>query len=240
LVERGASVVVAARDASSLTAACQRLGNSASAATCDVLQDDDVQSLTTAAVERLGGIDVWVNAAGRSSRGAVLETSLEDFRAAWELNFLATVRCSAAAAPHLIESSGHLVNIGSLASKFAPRWLGAYPTSKFPLAAYCQQLRLEEGDKGLHVLLVCPGPLTRDDGGNRYDAQTDGLPEAAGKPGGGAKVRTLDPHQVAEKILRACERRTPELILPAKARLLAVISQWWPAWGDRLLRRSSS
>ena len=51
------------------------------------------------------------------------------------------------------------MNIGSLAAKTASPYLGAYPASKFPLAAYSQQLRLELAPQGLHVLLVCPGPI---------------------------------------------------------------------------------
>ena len=75
----------------------------------------------------------------------MLDTTAADFQRLWELNFLATVRLSRAAVPELQQTRGHLVNIGSLAAKVAPRYLGAYPASKFPLAAYCQQLRLELG-----------------------------------------------------------------------------------------------
>ena len=64
---------------------------------------------------------------------------------------------------------GHVVNLGSLAAKTAARWMGAYPATKFALAAYTQQLRLELGPEGLHVLLVCPGPVARKDD-RPYDA----------------------------------------------------------------------
>ena len=79
-----------------------------------------------------------------------------------DLNFLSTVRVTQAALPHLLKTGGHLVQIGSLATKIASRYLGAYAASKFPVAAYCQQLRLELGPQGLHTLLVCPGPIRRD------------------------------------------------------------------------------
>ena len=60
-----------------------------------------------------------------------------------------------------------MVNIGSLAAKSAARFLGAYPASKFPVAAYSQQLRYELNPQGVHVLLVCPGPIARPDAGRR-------------------------------------------------------------------------
>ncbi|MGI9457382.1 MAG: SDR family NAD(P)-dependent oxidoreductase, partial [Aeoliella sp.] len=141
---------------------------------------------------------------------------------------------------------GHLVLVGSLASHVAPRYLGAYPASKFPLAAIAQQLRLELGPSGLHTLLVCPGPIARhmlgdhasgDKSDDRYQAEARGVPASAGGPGGGAKVLALDPHNLAERILKACQRRRSELVLPRKARLLFVLNQISPRLGDWLLKR---
>jgi short-subunit dehydrogenase len=154
-----------------------------------------------------------------------------------QLNFLALVRCTAAALPALIRSRGHLVNIGSLASKVATPYLGAYPVSKFAVAAYTQQLRLELKPRGVHVLLVCPGPISRDDAGRRYQVPRRGLPEQAHRPGGGTKVRSRSPEDVAAKTVRACQRRRPELVVPGKARLLFALAQLWPSMGDRILRR---
>lgn len=246
LAKSGAAVAIAASSDDSLQQALAELQPLTGAARpclafrTNVLQDADVEQLASGVVDALGGIDLWINCAGKSSRGSIAETSLDEFRELWELNFLATVRCSLAALPHLQQSRGHLINIGSLATKFAPRWLGAYPTSKHPLAAFCQQLRLEQRESGLHVLLVCPGPLTRDDAGERYGVAAKGLPAEAAQPGGGAKVNTLAPKRVAERSLLACEKRKPELILPGKARLLAILSQCSAAWGDWLLLRKSS
>jgi short-subunit dehydrogenase len=154
-----------------------------------------------------------------------------------ELNFLAAVRCTQQALPHLLPSRGHLVFIGSLASKVASSYLGAYPASKFPLGAYAQQLRMELGANGLHTLLVCPGPIRRDDQGVRYDSQTEGLPESARRPGGGVRLKGIDPRQLAQRIAKACERRQAELVMPSSARWLAAISQLWPTLGDRIIRR---
>jgi short-subunit dehydrogenase len=142
-----------------------------------------------------------------------------------------------------MQSRGHLVLIGSLASKVAAGYLGAYPASKFPIAALAQQLRMELGDKGLHTLLVCPGPIARD-GGNesesRYANQAPGVPAAAQQPGGGAKVRAIDPTWLSERILRACEERRAELVVPRYARLLFAASQLSPRFGDWCLRKMTT
>ena len=128
-----------------------------------------------------------VNNAGRTMRGKVLDTTPEQFRDLMELNLIALVRCTRAAAPHLLAERGHVVNIGSLAAKSAARWLGAYPATKFAVAAYSQQLRLELGPQGLHVLLVCPGPIQRSDTRLYPLCGLEDVPERARQPGGGGE-----------------------------------------------------
>jgi NAD(P)-dependent dehydrogenase (short-subunit alcohol dehydrogenase family) len=206
----------------------------------DVTQQDSVDALIAATLDRFGRIDALVNCAGRSTRGEALATTPEQFRDLLELNFLATVRCTRAAAPQLIQAGGHLVLIGSLAAKTAARYLGAYPASKFPVAAYAQQLRFELNPQGVHVLLVCPGPIARPDAGRRYDQQAGGLPAAARQPGGGVRLKGVSQDRLVANILRYCERRQPELVMPAKSRLLFAISQLSPSWGDWIIGKMTS
>jgi short-subunit dehydrogenase len=234
LAKAGAKVVVAARDQRRLESAAGQIA--ARGIVCDVTQQDDVERLIQAVIAEQGRLDLLVNAAGRSSRGAIEQTSAEQFRELLELNFLAAVRTTQAALPHLLKSRGHVVQIGSLAAKTASPHLGAYPASKFPLAAYAQQLRLELGPRGLHVLLVCPGPIRRDDAG-RYASEAAGLPDSASKPGGGVKLKGLDPDRLAARILEACQRRQPELVVPGRAKLLFAVSQLWPGLGDWIVRK---
>jgi uncharacterized protein len=238
--QHGARLVLAARDVDRVAAAAKGLsadGSQAIGVAADVTRDADVQSLLAQAVGRFGRLDVLVNNAGRAARGDALATSPDQFRELLELNFLSLVRCTQAAAPHLLLSRGHLVNIGSLASKTASRYLAAYPASKFPVAAYSQQLRYELGPQGVHVLLVCPGPIARQDQGLRYGPEAADLPPSALKPGAGVKLRGIPPEKLAAKILAACQRRQPELVVPSKARLLFAISQLWPSLGDRIIRK---
>jgi uncharacterized protein len=107
------------------------------------------------------------------------------------------------------------------------------------MAAYSQQLRMELAPEGLHVLLVCPGPVARKDDRLYPLEGLDGLPPRARRPGGGAKTRTISPQWLAGEILRACEERRPDLIVPYKARLLFALAQLWPRLGDRILLRNT-
>ena len=205
----------------------------------DITRQEDVDRLFAQTLERFGRLDVLVNNAGRSMRGKVLDTTPEQFRELMELNLIALVRCTRAAVPHLLQQQGHVVNIGSLAAKSAARWVGAYPATKFAVAAYSQQLRLELGPQGLHVLLVCPGPIQRKDARLYPLEGLEDVPERARVPGAGVQVRAIPPQELAGAILRACQRRQPELIIPGKARLLFALSQLWPSLGDWIVQRKS-
>lgn len=240
LAEGGARVALVARRREPLEAAVaelRKLGGEVIAVAGDVAWQDDVDRIAAEVTQQFGKLNLLCNCAGRSTRGKALETTPEDFQQLLDVNLLATVRMTRAMGPLVIANRGHIVNIGSLASKVAPRFLGAYPASKFAVAAYTQQLRLELAAEGVHVMLVCPGPIQRDESGPRYAGTGADIPAAAQAAGGGAKVNAIPPNQLADQILQACERRKAELVIPGKARLLFAISQLSAAWGDRLLQK---
>jgi NAD(P)-dependent dehydrogenase (short-subunit alcohol dehydrogenase family) len=246
LVEHGARVAIVARRAPQIEVVTEELracGGNVLGLPADVTIQGDVDRLATAVESAWGGLDLLCHCAGRSMRGTALSTSADEFRELWDANFLSAVRCVQAFAPALSAAQGHIVLVGSLASKVAAGYLGAYPASKFPLAALAQQLRIELGERGPHVLLVCPGPVAREGRGRdegRYAVQAANVPVAAQQPGGGAKVRAIDPRWLSEQILRACQARRAELVVPRRSRLLFAITQLWPRCGDWLLRRMTS
>jgi len=240
--EAGAKIVIVGLEAPDVDRVAEEMRSSgvdALGLAANLTQQDDVDALFERTVDHYGRLDVLVNNAGRSMRGKVLETTPEQFRDLIELNLIATVRCTRAAVPHLLKQRGHVVNIGSLAAKSSSRWVGAYPASKHAVAAYSQQLRLELGPEGLHTLLVCPGPISRDDPRLYPLEGLEDIPERARAPGAGVKVSTIPPKKLTRAILNACEKRQAEIVMPGKARLLFAISQLWPSLGDWIVLRST-
>lgn len=240
--DAGAKIVIVGlepSDVKHVTDEMQSAGHDVLGLTANVTQQDDVDALLAKTIEHFGRLDVLVNNAGRSMRGKVLDTTPDQFRDLLELNLIATVRCTRAAVPHLLRNQGHIINIGSLAAKSASRWVGAYPASKHAVAAYSQQLRLELGPEGLHVLLVCPGPISRDNPRLYPLEGLEDIPEEARKPGAGVRVSTIPPERLTRAILRACERRKPEIVMPGKARLLFAIAQLFPSLGDWIVLRKT-
>ena len=105
----GAKVVLAARNAERLETVVARIRQShpnVLAVAADVTQQADVENLVRRTIDEFGRLDVLVNAAGRSARGQVIDTTPEEFAELLDLNFLAVVRCVRAAVPHLLKTQG--------------------------------------------------------------------------------------------------------------------------------------
>lgn len=230
-----AQVIIIARDQQRLTAACQDTP-SLQPIVADVLQNQQVVTAVESIVEKHGQIDVWINNVGKSTRADLQTTSIDAYQSMIEINFYSAVQCSTAVLPYLEKSSGSLVNLGSLASKTAWRNMSPYSTSKHALAAFSHQVRLE-GPANVHCLLVCPGPIRREDAGQRYTQESSNLDAAATQPGAGVKLKGICPKLLAAKIDRAIRRRKKELIVPGHTRILFSLLQLSPSLGDWILKK---
>ncbi len=134
LVKQGARVLLVARGLPQLDAAAQVLaafGGEVLTVSADVTKQDEIDRLAAKVHSAWGGLDALFHCAGRSMRGTALATSAEDFRALWESNFLSAVRCVQAFANSLAENRGHVVLIGSLASKVATSYLARIRRASF-------------------------------------------------------------------------------------------------------------
>ncbi|MDB2685736.1 SDR family NAD(P)-dependent oxidoreductase [Mariniblastus sp.] len=231
----GAQVAVLARNEQRLNEVCQASPN-LHPIVADVLVDDQVKIAIEAIIQQHGQIDVWINNVGKSTRADLLTCDVEAYQSMMDINFYSAVRCSTAVLPHLANSSGSLVNVGSLACKTAWRNMAPYSTSKHAMAAFSHQVRLE-GPPNVHCLLVCPGPIRRDDAGDRYAEEASGLDQAAAQPGAGVKLKGICPKRLADKIDRAIQRRKKELIVPGRTRILFSLLQLSPSLGDWLLKK---
>jgi short-subunit dehydrogenase len=101
---------------------------------------------------------------------------------------------------------------------------------------------LELAQRGVHLLLVCPGAIDRPDAGERYQqlVQERGLDPNLAKPAGGARLHRIDPQRLCQQILRAAHRRQPELIVPSKVRWLLGLHALFPQLAERWLKHPRS
>lgn len=207
----------------------------------DLANDQHAQRIAEQVRERCGRLDVLVNCIGSSDRGLASELTPARLHELIDQNLIPTLLCCQVFLPLLESSGGAVVNIGSLAGKVGARYLGGYNAAKHALAGLTQQLRLEWRDKGIHVALVSPGPIRRNDAGTRYADQTgDSVPASAAAPGGGTKVKGLDPQRVANTVLQCARRKRTDVILPGYLRFLIVLGNAFPRMGDWLLIKFTS
>lgn len=205
----------------------------------------DAKSAQAAAIEIslvAPEVDLVIQAIGTSDRGTIAGLTRERLHELIDTNLVTSLHAIQQLSPLFPARGGVIVLVGSLSSLFAPRFLGGYSIAKHGLVALAQQARLELAEKGIHVMLCCPGPIARPDSGSRYANETRklDLPPEAELPGGGAKVKGLCPQRLAKHILRAAERRELLMIRPKKAWWLRLLSAALPGLGERILRRKSS
>ena len=203
----------------------------------DVVDPQMAAGAVEAHLNRHGGLDVLINVVGRSDRGRIDRLAPDSLHELIDVNVVSALNMMNAAYASLKESGGSIVNIASLAGRVAPPYLGGYAIAKHALVAMTRQYRLEVAGEGVHVGLVCPGPIRRGDVSPRYDIDDPRVPASARRPGGGAALEGLDPAVVAAAVLRCAEARVVEITLPAKVRLLRVVDAIWPRLADRFLER---
>ena len=110
LVEAGANVAIVARSTDKLESAATQLrprgaGKVLSVA-ADITQADDVKRMIDTTLTEFGKLDLLVNCAGSSARGAIVDTPLDSFRHLMELNFFALVDCTKVCASALTKFEG--------------------------------------------------------------------------------------------------------------------------------------
>lgn len=103
-------------------------------------------------------VDVLVNNAGFAIAGAVEDTSLEELRHQFEVNFFAIHKLISLILPHMRKkNSGSIVNISSMGGRITFPFFGIYNASKHALESYTEALWMELRSTGIKVYLIEPG-----------------------------------------------------------------------------------
>lgn len=164
LVDAGARVVGAARRE---TRVAELEGVTPVA--CDVSVPEDCDRVVAAAVERLGGLDALVYAAGITWITPLDSTGPERWTEIFSTNLFGAAMVTRAAMPHLLSdtSDNRAVYLTSDSVEMPYPGLVAYGASKAALRAYCQGLAGEFA--GLRVTEIMVGPTIDTEMGERFD-----------------------------------------------------------------------
>lgn len=108
-------------------------------------------------VERAGRLNVLVNNAGMMQESLVEEMSLEDWQRNLTVNLTAPFLTIRAALPHLRETRGSIVNVGSIEGLGSNPQHAAYCASKAGLHGLTRAVAVDHGHEGVRCNAVAPG-----------------------------------------------------------------------------------
>ncbi len=158
---QGATVVLVARRQDLLDAVAERIttaGGTAMSISCDVSDMDAIDALVADVDNRIGGVDILINNAGRSIRRPLAESlqRWHDVDRTMVLNYYAPLRLTRGFAPGMLERrDGHIINVSTwgVLSEAAPLF-SVYNASKAALSAASRIAETEWGPRGVHTTLL--------------------------------------------------------------------------------------
>ena len=160
----GHTVVLVARDQSSLAAAVKSLAPSGTAKVftiiCDITELNCPDTIST----KLSGygcyLDILINNAAMGLSGRFDEQSREDIERLVSLNILALTRLTRHALPNMIaRGQGGILNIASLGACAPGPYQAAYYASKAYVVSLTEAIASEMTGQGVRVCVVAPGPV---------------------------------------------------------------------------------
>lgn len=154
-------LVLSGRNSAKLDALSTELG-------CDhFIHQGDVRDYTVCAemvkscVNRWGSVDVLVNNAGLGYFDPLISGKIEEWHDMIDVNIKGVLNCLHAALPSLIESKGHVINLGSVSSHIVFPDSGVYSATKHALLAISESMRIEL-KSDIKVTTISPGPVDTD------------------------------------------------------------------------------
>jgi NAD(P)-dependent dehydrogenase (short-subunit alcohol dehydrogenase family) len=129
----------------------------------DLSTADGPTRLVDEAVSAFGGVDVLVNNGGqvRPHLDGFLSFTDDDWLTALTINFLAAVRTTRAALPHLLDrGAGTIVTVSSVNAFLPDPSIIDYCAAKAALTNFSKALSKEVGPRGIRVNTVSPGPVS--------------------------------------------------------------------------------
>ncbi len=126
---------------------------------CDVTDEASSAAAVAHTVDTHGGLDILANVAGIGVASRITDVDPDVWRRIIEVNLTGTFLLTQAAVPALVESTGCVVNMASVAGLRATPYNAAYCASKGGVILFTKSLAIELAAAGVRVNAVCPASV---------------------------------------------------------------------------------
>jgi dehydrogenase/reductase SDR family member 7B len=235
LHEKGARVILSARNREKLEEIASNLGDNCFVLPLDMMDKSSFGNGIKAVLHKWGKIDILINNAGISQRSLVADTDISVVEKIMMTNYVGPASLTGLVIPHMIEeNNGYCLFVSSVAGKFATPLRSSYAASKMALQGFTDSLRAEVFKHGIKVSLIVPG----------FVKTAISLNALEGK---GNQHGKMDPNQdggisaekAAKIIIRGIEKEKREIYLGmvAKTRFALFLSRFFPSLLAVMMRK---
>ena len=138
-------------------------GGSAYALKADVSQEEQVEQLIAAVLERSGSLDVLVNNAGITRDGLLMRMKTDDWQAVLDLNLSGVFLCTRAITRTMLKQKrGRIINITSVVGLMGNAGQANYAAAKAGVIGFTRSTARELASRGITVNAVAPGFIATD------------------------------------------------------------------------------
>ena len=222
MIAQGAKVSIGDVDIELAQREAKRIG--AQAFLLDVRNRDSFAAFIEQTRQQLGGLYALVNNAGIMPMGYFLDESPALADAQIDINFRGVVYGMQLALPHLLaQGEGHIVNIASLAGRFAIPGAAVYTGTKYAVVGMTEAVAAEYRDSGVNFTAIMPSKVLTELSSGTDDA--------------GQGIPAVTPQQVAQAVVSTLLK--PRLLVAVPDYLQVAHSAYHllPAWVQQQGRR---
>lgn len=181
-------------------------------------------------------IDILFNNGGISQRSLTAETSIENDRKIFEVNYFGHVQMTKAVLPQMLaRKSGHIVTISSLSGKWGFYLRSAYSAAKHALHGFFESLRMEVEDEGIRVTLVTPGFIATEISKHALDKYGNPTGEMDNN-----QAKGISTEECARQILAGIAAGKDEFGVGGKEMRALFLHRYFPKLFKKILKRQAA
>ena len=128
----------------------------------NIKDTEDIKRVINKVVNKWGRVDVLINNAGITSNVSLLDSTDEEFKEMFDVNFFGVVSLTREVVKYMKDTGGSIINTSSMVGTYGGRNQSAYASSKSAINGLTKSLAKELGMYNIRVNAVAPGVVGTD------------------------------------------------------------------------------